>query len=351
MRRKTKPVYYGDIGVGGDAPITVQSMTNTDTRDVSSTVKQIKALTEKGCDIIRVAVPDMDAAKVLNKIKKQIDIPLIADIHFDYRLAIEAVNQSVDGLRINPGNIGSKERVKEVVKVCKEHGVPIRIGVNSGSIGREYLRQYGGVNETSMVQSALDHIKILEDMDFTDIVVSLKASDVRLTINAYKKMAEYVDYPFHVGITEAGTMMTGTIKSSIGIGSLLLMGLADTIRVSLTENPIKEVEVGRQILNVLGLRRDNVEIISCPTCGRTEVDLIKLVKEAEEKLKDLNAPLKVAIMGCVVNGPGEAREADIGIAAGKGVGLIFSKGKIIKKVKEEKLIDELIHAIKKTYGC
>lgn len=347
MRRKTRKIFYGNVAVGGDSQITVQSMTNTDTRDINSTVKQIKELEREGCDIVRVSVKDIESANALKTIKKQINIPLIADIHFDYRLAIESVKNGVDGLRINPGNIGSESRIKEVVKVCKDYNVPIRIGVNSGSISKEYINKFGGINEDSMIYSALDHIRILENMDFKDIVISLKSSDVRLTINTYKKMAEIVDYPFHLGITEAGTIWKGTIKSSIGIGALLLMGIGDTIRVSLTGDPVEEVKVGKQILRSIGLLKDNVEIISCPTCGRTEIDLIKLVTEAEKRLKDINKPLKIAIMGCVVNGPGEAREADFGIAGGKGNGLIFRKGEIIKKVKESELLDELINEISK----
>ncbi|KPU28179.1 4-hydroxy-3-methylbut-2-en-1-yl diphosphate synthase [Caloranaerobacter sp. TR13] len=345
MRRKTRKIFYGNVAVGGDSQITVQSMTNTDTRDINSTIKQIKELEREGCDIVRVSVKDIESANAIRIIKKQINIPLIADVHFDYRLAIQSVKNGVDGLRINPGNIGSEDRIKEVVKACKDYNVPIRIGVNSGSISKEYIDKFGGVNEDAMVYSALDHIRILENMDFRDIVISLKSSDILLTINAYKKMAEIVDYPFHLGITEAGTVWKGTIKSSIGIGTLLLMGIGDTIRVSLTGDPVEEVKVGKQILRSIGLLKDNVEIISCPTCGRTEIDLIKLVTEAEKKLKDINKPFKIAIMGCVVNGPGEAREADFGIAGGKGNGLIFRKGEIIKKVKESELLNELIKEI------
>lgn len=347
MRRKSRKIFYGDVAVGGDSQITVQSMTNTDTRDTNSTIRQIKELEREGCDIVRVSVKDIESANAIKTIKKQINIPLIADVHFDYRLAIESVRNGVDGLRINPGNIGSETRIKEVVKACKDYNVPIRIGVNSGSINKEYIDRFGGVNEDAMIYSALDHIRILENMDFRDIVISLKSSDVLLTVNAYKKMAEIVDYPFHLGITEAGTVWKGTIKSSIGIGALLLMGIGDTIRVSLTGDPVEEVKVGKQILRSIGLLKDNVEIISCPTCGRTEIDLIKLVTEAEEKLKYINKPLKIAIMGCVVNGPGEAREADFGIAGGKGNGLIFRKGEIIKKVKESELLNELIKEINK----
>ncbi len=347
MSKKTRKIFYGDVPVGGDSPITVQSMTNTDTRNVDKTVKQILSLEEAGCDIIRVAVPDFEAAKALKEIKSSISIPLIADIHFDYKLALESVKNGVDGLRINPGNIGSRDRVREVVNACKENNVPIRIGVNSGSINKTQLDKFGGVTVDSMVESALEHIRILEDMNYQDMIISLKASDIRLTVDSYKKISSLVDYPLHIGITEAGTEWSGTIKSSIGIGSLLLMGIGDTIRVSLTGNPLEEVRVGKQILRSLGLLKDKIEIISCPTCGRTQIDLIKLTKEVEQRLEKIYKPIKVAIMGCAVNGPGEAREADLGIAGGKGSGLIFRKGKILRKVKEDKLVDELIEEIEK----
>jgi len=347
MRRKTKEIQVGTVGIGGNYPITVQSMTNTDTRNISKTIEQIKMLETEGCDIVRVAIPDMDAAKAVKGIKKGISIPLIADIHFDYRLALEAIKNGVDGLRINPGNIGSKSRVKEVVKACSEKQIPIRIGVNSGSISKETLDKYGGVNEDSMVFSALEHVHILEELNYSNIKISLKASDIMLTVNSYKKISEIVDYPLHIGITEAGTVWSGSIKSSIGIGSLLLMGIGDTIRVSLTGNPIEEVRVGKQILRSLGLLNDKIEIISCPTCGRTQINLIELANKVEEHIKHISKPIKVAIMGCAVNGPGEAREADIGIAGGSGCGLIFKKGEIIKKVKEEDLLKELINEINK----
>ena len=345
-RRKTNILKVGNVYIGGDSPISVQSMTNTDTRDVESTIDQIIELEKAKCDIVRIAIPDMEAAKAISKIKKKINIPIIGDIQFDYRLAIESVKNGIDGLRINPGNIGSKTRVKEVVKSCQEKNIPIRIGVNSGSISKKALEKYGGVNEDSIVYSALEHIRILEDMNYTNIKISLKSTDVPLTIKSYLKMAEYVDYPFHLGITEAGPVWNGTVKSSIGIGALLAMGFGDTIRVSLTGNPVEEVRVGREILKSLDLLEDGVQIISCPTCGRTRINLFKLVKEAQDKLKNINKPIKVAIMGCPVNGPGEAKEADIGIAGGKGYGLIFKKGKIVKQVSEEKLLDELIKEIK-----
>lgn len=345
MRRESREIFVGKVGIGDTHPITVQSMTNTDTRDADKTVNQILDLEKEGCDIIRVAVPDMDAAQAIKKIKQRINIPIIADIHFDYRLAIESVKNGVDGLRINPGNIGSKIKVKEVVSSCRERQIPIRIGVNSGSIKRDIIERYNGVNENSMVYSALEHVRILEDLNYNNIKISLKATDVALTINSYKKAAEVIDYPLHIGITEAGTPWSGTIKSSVGIGALLLMGIGDTIRVSLTGDPVEEVKVGKQILRTLGLLKDKIEIISCPTCGRTQIDLINLVKKAEERLANISKPVKIAIMGCAVNGPGEAKEADLGIAGGVGCGLIFKKGEIIRKVEEDKLLDELVKEI------
>lgn len=347
MRRSTREIYVGKVGIGGNNPISVQSMTNTDTRNVEATVKQILELEKAGCDIVRVAVPDFDAAEAIKLIKKRVNIPIIADIHFDYRLALSSIKNGVDGLRINPGNIGSKEKVKEIVNACRERNIPIRIGVNSGSIKPEIIEKFNGINEDSMVYSALEHVRILEDLNYFNIKISLKATDVALTVKAYKKAAEVLDYPFHIGITESGTPWTGTIKSAIGIGSLLLMGIGDTIRVSLTGNPVEEVIVGKQILRTLGLLRDKIEIISCPTCGRTQIDLINLVKKVEEKIGNISKPLKIAIMGCAVNGPGEAKEADLGIAGGKGCALIFKKGEIIKKVQEDKLLDELMKEIEK----
>jgi len=335
----------GNVEIGGDNPISVQSMTNTDTRDIKSTINQIIALEKAKCDIVRVAIPDIEAAKAIREIKKETTIPIIGDIQFDYRLAIESVDNGIDGLRINPGNIGSIRRVKEVVKACQERNIPIRIGVNSGSISKRALEKYDGVNENSMVYSALEHIKILEDMNYTNIKISLKATSVPLTIKSYLKMAEYVDYPFHLGITEAGPIWNGTVKSSVGIGALLAMGVGDTIRVSLTGDPVEEVRVGREILKSLNLLEDGIQIISCPTCGRTQINLVQLVEEVQSRLDHVDKPIKLAIMGCAVNGPGEAREADIGIAGGNGCGLIFKKGKIIKKVSEEKLIDELVKEV------
>ena len=347
MRRKTKKITYGNVDIGGDSPITVQSMTNTDTRDVEATVKQIKSLEQVGCDLVRVAVLDTGAARSIEHIKKGINIPVIADIHFDYKLALESIKSGVDGLRINPGNIGDRNKVEQVVKACKERNIPIRIGVNSGSISKETLNRFGGVNVDSMVHSAMEHIKILEDLNYDNIKVSLKATDIGLTIASYEKISKLIDYPFHIGITEAGTVWSGTIKSSVGIGTLLNMGLGDTLRVSLTGDPVEEVRVGKQILRTLGLLKDKVEIISCPTCGRTQIDLIGLANKVEKELENISKPIKVAIMGCAVNGPGEAKEADIGIAGGTDYGLIFRKGKIIKKVKEDEIIDELISEINK----
>ncbi|MBU5293260.1 flavodoxin-dependent (E)-4-hydroxy-3-methylbut-2-enyl-diphosphate synthase [Anaerosalibacter bizertensis] len=344
-RRKTMELKVGNVEIGGDNPISVQSMTNTDTRDIKSTINQIIALEKAKCDIVRVAIPDIEAAKAIREIKKETTIPIIGDIQFDYRLAIESVDNGIDGLRINPGNIGSIIRVKEVVKACQERNIPIRIGVNSGSISKRALEKYEGVNENSMVYSALEHIKILEDMNYTNIKISLKATSVPLTIKSYLKMAEYVDYPFHLGITEAGPIWNGTVKSSVGIGALLAMGVGDTIRVSLTGDPVEEVRVGREILKSLNLLEDGIQIISCPTCGRTQINLVQLVEEVQSRLAHVDKPIKLAIMGCAVNGPGEAREADIGIAGGNGCGLIFKKGKIIKKVSEEKLIDELVKEV------
>ncbi|MDI3546587.1 MAG: (E)-4-hydroxy-3-methylbut-2-enyl-diphosphate synthase [Halanaerobiales bacterium] len=347
QRRKTRKVYYGNVAVGGDAPISVQSMTNTKTADLESTVAQIDELVAVGCEIIRVAVPDMESAKKLARLKKRISIPLIADIHFDYRLALEAINQGVDGLRINPGNIGNQDRVKEVATAAKEAGIPIRIGVNSGSIERDLLKKYGRPTAGAMVESALKHIRLLEENGFFDIVVSLKSTDLWMTLNAYSLLAERVDYPFHIGITEAGTPWSGTIKSAIGIGSLLIRGLGDTIRVSLTGDPVEEVRVGWQILKSLKLRQRGPEIISCPTCGRTEIDLVNLAKKVERAVSGMDKQITIAVMGCGVNGPGEAREADIGIAGGKGMGLIFKKGKLVKRVSEEKLLDALLSEIDK----
>ena len=347
IRKKTRVIKVGEVLIGGDNPIAVQSMTNTKTKDIEGTVKQILELEEAGCDIIRSAISDLEDAKAIEKIKKRIHIPIIADIQYDYKLALESIKYGVDGLRINPGNIGSLEKVEAVVNACKANNLSIRIGVNSGSIKQEFLDQYGGVNEKSMVYSALEQVKLLESMDFFNIKISLKASNVSLTIKAYEMMSELCDYPLHLGITEAGPSWRGTIKSSVGIGSLLNMGIGDTIRISLTSDPVEEVKVGREILKSLGLLKEGIELISCPTCGRTNINLIQIVNQAEKRLENIKKHITVAIMGCAVNGPGEAREADIGIAGGNGEGLIFAKGKIIKKVPEEDLLDELILQIEK----
>ena len=324
-RRKSRKVMIKDVGVGGDSPITVQSMTNTKTDDIESTVNQIISLENAGCDIIRVAVPDMASAEAISKIKEQIHIPIVADVHFDYRLAIEAIKQGADGLRINPGNIGDAEIIKKVVETAKSFDVPIRIGVNSGSLEKDLLEKYGGPSPEALVESALRHVEILENMNFEHIVISLKSSDVLSCIHSYKLIAQKVDYPLHLGITEAGTLLTGTIKSSVGLGILLYEGIGDTIRVSLTGEPVDEVKVGFEILKSLNLRQYGINFISCPTCGRTQINLIKIANEVQEKLSHIKKPLKVAIMGCIVNGPGEAREADIGIAGGKKRVAIFKK--------------------------
>ncbi|CCU79257.1 1-hydroxy-2-methyl-2-(E)-butenyl 4-diphosphate synthase [Halanaerobium saccharolyticum subsp. saccharolyticum DSM 6643] len=346
-RRKTKVVNFAEQQVGGKAPISVQSMCNTKTENVEATVKQIKELEVVGCEIIRVAVPDENSAQALSEIKKRIKIPLVADIHFDYKLALMAVENGVDALRINPGNIGSDQRVKEVALACKNNDIPIRVGSNSGSIEKELLKKFGGPTAEAMVESALRNVRILEENNFDKIVISLKSSHISTTIKAYKLMAKKVNYPFHIGITESGTPWRGTIKSAAGIASLLTQGLGDTLRVSLTGDPVEEVRVGWQILKSLELRKKGVEIISCPTCGRTNIDLIALAEKVEKELMKIDKDITVAVMGCAVNGPGEAKEADIGIAGGMEEGLIFKSGKIIKKVKEDQLLEELLNEINK----
>ena len=326
----------------------IQSMCNTDTRDVSATVSQIKDLEKAGCEMVRVAVPDMIAAQAIGKIKEQISIPLVADIHFDYKLAVEAMAQGIDKIRINPGNIGSKEKVRIVADMAKEKGIPIRTGVNSGSLQKDLLKKFGGhVTPEAMVESALSHVKILEECDFRDMVISIKSSNVPFSIEAYSLLSQAVDYPLHLGITEAGTVYSGTVKSAVGIGSILAMGIGDTIRVSLTGDPTEEIKAAKEILKSLELRKFGVEMISCPTCGRTQIDLISLAQQVEEKCRNINKDIKVAVMGCAVNGPGEAREADIGIAGGHGEGLIFKKGEILKKVPENELLDTLMEEIEK----
>lgn len=346
-RKKTKEVYIGDTFIGGDSPISVQSMTNTDTRDAVATVTQIKRLEEAGCNIVRVAVPDSQAAEAIEHIKKSISIPLVADIHFDYRLAIESMKNGADKIRLNPGNIGDRDRVRAVVEVAKERKIPIRIGVNSGSLEKEVMAKFGGVTPEAMVESALGHSRILEELDFYDIVFSLKASSVSMTIAAYRKMAEKTVYPLHIGVTEAGTVYRGTIKSAVGLGSLLAEGIGDTIRVSLTGDPVEEIRAGNEILKALDIKKGGIEFVSCPTCGRCQVDLIGIAEKIEEKLSKINKDIKVAVMGCAVNGPGEAREADIGIAGGKGEVLLFKKGEIIRKIPQEKAVEEFLEEIHK----
>ena len=340
-----KQIVVGGVPIGGGAPVTIQSMTNTPTRNVEATVEQIRRLAAAGCEIIRVAVPDMEAAQAVGEIKKQISIPLVVDIHFDYRLALEAVKQGCDAVRINPGNIGSPDRVAAVAAACKERGVPIRIGVNGGSLEKPLLAKFGGATPEALVESAFGHIKLLEDCDFTDICISLKSSSVPVTMGAYKLMDEKSAYPLHIGVTETGTPKMGILKSAVGIGGLLSLGIGDTIRVSLSADPVEEVYAARDILKVAGVRKEGPELISCPTCGRTQIDLIGLANEVEERLKAVDKPITVAVMGCVVNGPGEASAADVGLAGGVGEGLLFKKGEIIKKVPQDKLVDELFRLI------
>ena len=346
-RRQCREVSVGNVKIGGNNPISIQSMTNTDTRDAAKTIAQIKALENVGCDVVRVAVPDMEAAKAIGQIKRAVNIPVIADIHFDHRLAIEAIDQGVDGVRINPGNIGSIEKVKMVVEKCKQKNLKIRIGVNGGSLEKELLEKYGSATAEALVESALGHVKILEDLDFRNIVISLKSSDIYKTIEAYELIAKKVDYPLHIGITESGSIKKGTIKSSIGVGAMLLKGIGDTVRISLTGDPCEEIIVGKEILRSLNLLNDKIKVVSCPTCGRCNIDLISVVNEVEEKINYMEKDITVAIMGCAVNGPGEAREADIGIAGGKGEGLLFKKGQIVRKIKGNDLVKELLQEIEK----
>ena len=341
MRNKTKTVQIGDRVIGGGNPILIQSMTNTKTQDVEATVAQIRELTKAGCEIIRCAVPDMEAAKALAEIKKQIDIPLVADIHFDYKLAIAAMENGADKIRINPGNIGSSERVRAVVDCAKERNIPIRVGVNSGSLEKSLLEKYGGVTAEALVESALDKVKLIEDMGYDNLVISIKSSDVMMCVRAHELIASQTDHPLHVGITEAGTITRGNIKSAVGLGLILGQGIGDTIRVSLTGAPIEEIKSAKLILKTLGLRSGGIEVVSCPTCGRTRIDLISLAGKVENLVEQYPLDIKVAVMGCVVNGPGEAREADLGVAGGIGEGLLIKRGEIIKKVPEEELLDAL----------
>lgn len=344
-RKETIKVKIGNLYMGGDAPVVIQSMTNTDTRDIEKTINQIKILYNAGCEVIRCAVPDKEAAEAIKEIVKQSPIPVVADIHFDYSLALMCIENGISKLRINPGNIGSKEKVQKVVEAAKAKNIPIRIGVNSGSLEKQILEKYGKPTAEALVESALGHVRILEELDFKDIIISIKSSNVSMMIESYRLMSSKCNYPLHLGVTESGTPFKGTIKSSIGIGTLLAEGIGDTIRVSLTSDPIEEIKVAKEILKALNLRKGGLELISCPTCGRTQIKLIEIANEVEKRLEKINKDIKVAVMGCVVNGPGEAREADIGIAGGKGVGIIFKKGQIIKNCKEEDLVDELMKEI------
>lgn len=344
---ETKQVKVGDVLVGGGAPVSIQSMLNIPASDIENSVKQAVRLEEAGCEIIRIAIPNMEAVRLIPALKENVKMPVVADIHFDYKLAIESVAAGVDKIRINPGNIGDTDRVKAVVDACKPKEIPIRIGVNSGSVEKEILAKYGSPTAEALCESALYHASLLEKFDYTNIVLSMKSSNVKTMVDAYKLAAEKCNYPLHLGVTEAGTERMGIIKSSAGLGALLLQGIGDTIRVSLTADPVKEIYAAKDILKALDIRRDGVQFVSCPTCGRTKIDLISIATEVENRLRDCNKNIKVAVMGCAVNGPGEAKEADIGIAGGNGVGLIFKKGEIIRKVPEDKLIEELIKEVEK----
>ena len=341
----TKQIMVGGVPIGGGAPVTIQSMTNTRTDDVEATLHQIRTLAAAGCEIIRVAVPDMAAAKAVGKIKEGSPIPVVVDIHFDYKLALEAIAAGADKVRINPGNIGGADHVKAVAQACAQRGVPIRIGVNGGSLEKPLLAKYGGVCPEAMVESAFGHIRLLNQFDFDDICVSLKSSSVPMTMKAYQLMSQASDYPLHIGVTEAGTVRMGTLKSAVGIGGLLALGIGDTMRVSLSADPVEEVYAAKEILKAAGVRKEGAELVSCPTCGRTRIDLIALANEVEERLKTVDKPITVAVMGCVVNGPGEASAADCGIAGGVGEGLLFKTGQIVKKVPQEQLVDELFALI------
>ena len=341
----TRQIRVGGVPIGGGAPVTIQSMTNTRTDDVEATLRQIRALAAAGCQIVRVAVPDLEAARAVGKIREQCPIPLVVDIHFDYKLALECVAAGADKVRINPGNIGGEDHVKAVARACAQRGIPIRIGVNGGSLEKPILAKYGGVCPEAMVESAFGHIRLLEKFDFTDICVSLKSSSVPMTMRAYQLMHEQSDYPLHIGVTEAGTVRMGTLKSAVGIGGLLALGIGDTMRVSLSADPVEEVYAARDILKAAGVRREGAELVSCPTCGRTRIDLIALANQVEERLKGVDKPITVAVMGCAVNGPGEAAAADCGIAGGVEEGLLFKKGEIVKKVPQDQLVDELFALI------
>ncbi len=347
MKRNSRKVKVGNIYIGGDASVSVQSMLNKPAEDIEAGVKQAVELEKAGCQIIRSAVPDMQAVRLISALKENVNVPIVADIHFDYRLALECAEAGVDKIRINPGNIGADDRVKAVADICNRKNIPIRIGVNSGSVEKEILAKYGAPTPEALVESAMYHASLLNKFDFDDIVISIKSSDVKNMVKAYTLASEKCDYPLHLGVTEAGTHRMGVVKSSIGIGSLLLNGIGDTIRVSLTDDPVKEVSAGFDILKALGLKKDAVQIVACPTCGRTKIDLIGLANKVEAALENCNKPIKVAVMGCIVNGPGEAREADIGVAGGDGCGLIFKKGEILKKVAENEIVTELLKEIDK----
>ncbi len=346
-RKNTRPVKVGNLTIGGNDEVIIQSMATTKTHDVEATVAEISRLEEAGCQIVRVACPDMRAAEAISEIKKRINIPLVVDIHFNYKFALKAIEGGADKIRINPGNIGKRENVEAVVKAAKEKGIPIRIGVNAGSLERHLLEKYGYPTADAMVESALHHIKILEDLDFYDIIVSMKASDVHLAVEAYDKASQAFDYPLHLGITESGTLFAGTVKSAAGIGVLLNMGIGNTLRISLSADPVEEVKVARELLKSFGLAANAATLISCPTCGRIEIDLISIANEVEDYIATIKAPIKVAVLGCAVNGPGEAREADIGIAGARGEGLLFMKGEIVRKVPEETMVEELKKEIDK----
>ena len=341
----SRQIHVGTVAVGGGAPVSIQSMTNTPTHDVEATLSQIRALAAAGCDIVRVAVPDMAAARAIGALKAGSPVPLVADIHFDYRLALEAAEQGIDKIRINPGNIGAPERVRAVADACRERGIPIRIGVNGGSLEKDLLARYGGPTPEALVESALGHARLLEQFDFHDICISMKSSNVPTTMRAYRLMAERYDYPLHLGVTEAGTPELGILKSATGIGGLLALGIGDTFRVTLTADPVEEIAAAKQILKAVGLRREGPELIACPTCGRTRIDLIPMARQVEELLKGVDKPITVAVMGCVVNGPGEASHADVGIAGGKGEGVLFRHGEIVGKVPEDQLVPELMKLI------
>ncbi len=341
----TRQIDVGGVKIGGAAPVTIQSMTNTPTHDVEATLSQIRALAAAGCEIVRVAVPDMSAAKAVGALKAGSPVPLVADIHFDYALALEAVEQGIDKIRINPGNIGSEERVRLVADACREHGVPIRVGVNGGSLEKRLLEKYGGPTPEALVESALGHVALLERFGFEDICISLKSSSVPTMMRAYRLMSEKSNYPLHLGVTEAGTPEMGLLRSAIGIGGLLALGIGDTLRVTLTADPVEEIGAARRILRAAGLRREGPELIACPTCGRTKIDLIPMAREVERRLRAVDKPITVAVMGCVVNGPGEARCADVGLAGGKGEGVLFKKGEVVARVPEERLVDELFKLI------